>query len=94
MCHGPLLFGGNDEEDADADVEDIEEPKEEDVPSNPNSVMIRNILASFVILTAVGLMAVIFPFGITLAGSALGAQVLIFSLGAIIFFLEIAFVAV
>ena len=75
-----------DDEEILAQEQDLEEEEENEDPTKANT---RNILGAFILMTVLGLMIVIWPYGITLNGNVLGAQVLIFSFGVIVFFLEI-----
>lgn len=59
-------------------------------PPPSDSMTTLRILGFFIILIAVGLMALIFPYGDGIDGNVLAGQMLIFSIGILLFFLQIS----
>jgi hypothetical protein len=73
-------------EDYQNESEDV--PPEDDGDDNDSGA--RKVIGSFILFAAVAIMIFIFPFGNSIGGNVLAAQLTIFGLGVIIFFLSIA----
>jgi hypothetical protein len=74
-------------------VEDYENETEEVPPEDDgddNDSGSRKVIAAFMLIAALSILIFIFPFGNEINGNVLAAQLTIFGLGVIIFFLSIA----
>ena len=68
----------------------MESSDEMSTDEDPTYSTVRKVLGAFLIITALTLMIFIFPWGNSIDGNILAAQLAVFGLGLIVFFISIA----